>query len=64
MTFIFTYRPGSTDEEDGVLLTVCLDPDRKNPTTNIVVLNSDLEELGRFSAPFATPVGFHSIWTS
>ena len=60
----FVPRPGSTEEEDGVVLTLCLDPNKQNPTTTLVVLDSHLNELGRFAAPIPTPIGFHSIWIS
>ena len=59
---VFVQRPGSTEEEDGVLVFVCLGTSQENTTTYFVVLNPDLEELGRFSAPFPTPLGFHGIW--
>ena len=57
----FVPRPGSTEEEDGVVLTLCLDPNKQNPTTSLVVLDSHLNELGRFGAPIPTPIGFHNI---
>ena len=61
-TKVFDQRPGSTEEEDGVLVFVCLGTSQENTTTYFVVLNPDLEELGRFSAPFPTPLGFHGTW--
>ena len=61
---IFVPRPGSTKEQDGVVVFSCLGTDRENPTTYFVVLNPDLEELGRFSAPVNTPVEFHGLWIS
>ena len=60
----FVPRPGSMEEEYGVVLTLCLDPNKQNPTTTLVVLDSHLNELGRFAAPIPTPIGFHSIWIS
>ena len=59
---VFVQRPGSTEEEDGVLVFVCLGTSQENTTTYFVVLSPDLEELGRFSAPFPTPLGFHGTW--
>ena len=60
----FVQRPGSTEEEDGFVYPKSLDPNKKNPTTTLVVLDSHLNELGRFAAPIPTPIGFHSIWIS
>merc|ERR1719277_372084 len=58
----FIPRPGSEQEQDGVVVFVCLGVDKENPTTYFVVLNPDMQELGRFHIPFATPVAFHGIW--
>ena len=60
----FVPRPGSHQETDGVVVFVCLGIDQEKPTTSFVVLNPDLQELGRFSVPLATPVAFHGIWIS
>ena len=59
---LFIPRPGSIEEDDGVVISVCLGTNKDNPTTSFVVLNPDLEELGRFSVSYATPVGFHGTW--
>ena len=61
---LFVPRPGSTKEQDGVVVFSCLGVNKETPTTFFVVLNNDLEELGRFSAPFNTPVEFHGLWIS
>jgi hypothetical protein len=38
-------------------------PPQAKPSTSLVVLHPrDLTELGRFSVPHTTPVGFHGIW--
>ena len=58
----FVPRPGSTLEDDGVVVFVCLGTSQENPNTALVVLDPDLQELGRYSVPFATPVAFHGVW--
>ena len=59
----FVPRPGGTEEEDGVLVFACLGTQPGHPSTHLVVLDPvQLRELGRFSVPHTTPVGFHGIW--
>ena len=58
----FVPRPGSTLEDDGVVVFVCLGTSLETPNTALVVLDPDLQELGRYSVPFATPVAFHGVW--
>ena len=58
----FVPRPGSTEEEDGVLIFVCLGTNKQDIKTHFVVLDPNLQELGRFSVPFQTPLGFHGTW--
>merc|ERR1711974_543394 len=59
----FVPRPGSTEEEDGVVVFACLGTDQESPSTWFVVLRpKDLKELGRFPVDAHTPVGFHGIW--
>jgi beta,beta-carotene 9',10'-dioxygenase len=51
-------RPGRTEEDDGVLLTVVLEPDRG--TSSMVVLDAaTLAELARARVPHHIPFGFH-----
>ena len=57
----FVPKPGSKEEENGVVLTLCLNPNKQNPNTTLVVLDSRLNKFGRFAAPIPTPIGFHSI---
>lgn len=57
---IFVARPGGTDEDDGVLLSVVLD----GTTQRSYLLCLDarkMEELGRAEADFAIGMGFHGI---
>ena len=59
----FVARPGGEGEEDGVLVFACLGTESAQPSTHLVVLEPvHLAELGRFSVPYTTPVGFHGIW--
>ena len=50
------------NEEDGVLIFVCHGTDEASLETSLVVLNTELEELGRFRAPVPTTIGIHGIW--
>ena len=59
----FVPRPGGSDEEDGVVVFACLGTRPDQPSTHLIVLEPlHLRELGRFSVPHTTPVGFHGIW--
>ena len=61
----FVPRPGSEEEEDGVVVFACLGTSNLDPSTFFIVLDPvNLKELGRFSIPSTTPVGFHGIWLS
>jgi beta,beta-carotene 9',10'-dioxygenase len=55
---VFVGRPGRTEEDDGVLLTIVLEPDRG--ASSMVVLDAaSLEELARARVPHHVPFGFH-----
>jgi beta,beta-carotene 9',10'-dioxygenase len=55
---VYVGRPGRVEEDDGVLLTVVLEPDRG--TSSMVVLDaSTLTELARARVPHHIPFGFH-----
>ncbi|KAL7784881.1 carotenoid oxygenase [Trichoderma ceciliae] len=55
---IFVPRPGGTDEDDGVLLSVVLDGTLEK--SYLVCLDArTMEELGRAEADFAIPMGLH-----
>jgi carotenoid cleavage dioxygenase-like enzyme len=57
---IFARRPGSTREDDGVLLSVVLDAGRR--TSFLLVLDArDMSELARASVPHHIPFGFHGV---
>lgn len=55
---VFVPRPGSTDEGDGVVLSVVLEPARGG--SSVVVLDAiSMTELGRAEVPQHVPFGFH-----
>jgi beta,beta-carotene 9',10'-dioxygenase len=55
---VYVGRPGREEEDDGVLLTVVLEPDRG--TSSMVVLDAaTLTELARARVPHHIPFGFH-----
>src|SRR3954451_6025043 len=55
---VYVGRPGRDEEDDGVLLTVVLEPDRG--TSSMVVLDAaTLTELARARVPHHIPFGFH-----
>ena len=55
---VFVPRPDATAEDDGLLLSVGLDPDRER--SFLLVLNAaSLEEQARAVVPHAIPFGFH-----
>ncbi len=55
---IFVPRPDGTEEDDGVLLSVVLDGERK--TSYLLCLDArDMTELGRAEIGFAIGLGFH-----
>jgi len=60
---LFIPRPGSTEEDDGVVVVTCINPNKSAPETNMVVLSPDLEELGRTQHKnIITPASFHGAW--
>ena len=57
---VFVRRPGSTREDDGVLLSVVFDAGRR--TSYLLVLDArDLSEIARAAVPHHIPFGFHGI---
>ena len=58
---LFVGRPGATDEDDGVLLSVVLDTNEA--ASYLLVLDArTLEERARAIAPHAIPFGFHGLF--
>ncbi|MBP3962938.1 carotenoid oxygenase family protein [Paenibacillus lignilyticus] len=59
---IFVQRPNSSDEDDGVVLSVVLDG--RNSHSFLLVLDAQtFEELGRADVTHHIPFGFHGIFT-
>jgi carotenoid cleavage dioxygenase-like enzyme len=55
---VYVPRPGARTEDDGVLLSVVLEPDRG--ASSLLVLDArDLSELARARVPHHIPFGFH-----
>lgn len=59
---IFVPRPGATDEDDGVLLSVVLD-EQKARSAMVVVDAKSMTEVARAEMPEVFPIGFHGVWT-
>ncbi|MEA2340976.1 MAG: beta,beta-carotene 9,10-dioxygenase, partial [Solirubrobacteraceae bacterium] len=60
---VLAKRPGATREDDGVLLSVVLEPERA--ASSLVVLDAaTLEELARARVPHHIPFGFHGLHTT
>jgi torulene dioxygenase len=58
---IFVATPGAVAEDDGVLLTVAMDAERKK--SSLVVINAtSMVELGRAQLPIVMGYGFHGIF--
>jgi beta,beta-carotene 9',10'-dioxygenase len=58
---IFVPRPGSTEEDDGVVLSLVLD--LPNQSSFLLLLDAkDFHEIAKAKAPFAIPVGLHGYW--
>ena len=55
---VFVSRPGASDEDDGVVLSVVLDA--AAGSSFLLVLDArDLSEIARATVPQAVPFGFH-----
>ena len=54
----------SDDKESGVLVFVCHGIGHGSEDTSLVILNTDLQELGRFTYPMPTTFGIHGIWVA
>ncbi|KAF9818292.1 hypothetical protein IEO21_02920 [Rhodonia placenta] len=58
---IFVPRPGGTDEDDGVLLSVTLDETTMR-SSMVVIDAKEMTEIARAEMPHVYPVGFHGVW--
>jgi carotenoid cleavage dioxygenase-like enzyme len=58
---LFVARPGSVDEDDGVLLSVVLDADAGDSL--LLVLDArEMREIARVRTPHPIPFGFHGLF--
>ncbi|KAJ4251516.1 hypothetical protein NW762_011503 [Fusarium torreyae] len=58
---IFVPTPGSKREDDGVILTVAMDAEKR--LSSLVVIDATtMEELGRARMPIVMGYGFHGVW--
>ena len=58
---LFVSRPGTNDEDDGVLLSVIYDG--STATSFVLILDAhDLSEIGRVHVPHHIPFGFHGTF--
>jgi carotenoid cleavage dioxygenase-like enzyme len=58
---IFVPRPGASEEDDGVVLSLVLDFAKHR--SFLVILNArDMKELARAGVPYAIPLGLHGLW--
>merc|ERR1711974_32531 len=53
---LFIPRPGSTKEDDGVVVVTCINPDKSLPETNMVVLSPELKSLEEPSTKTLSPL--------
>ena len=60
---VLAKRPGATEEDDGVLLSVLLEP-RRGASALLVLDARTLEELARARVPHHIPFGFHGAFTT
>ncbi|MCJ1481701.1 hypothetical protein MMC06_001860 [Schaereria dolodes] len=60
---VFIANPQGTAEDDGVLLTVAMDAERKK-SSMIVINATTMAEIGRAQMPIAMGYGFHGIFGS
>ena len=58
---IFVRRPGARGEDDGVVLSVLLDGDRRRSALAVLDARS-MEEIARASVPHHIPFGFHGAY--
>lgn len=60
---IFVPRPGGTEEDDGVVLTVVLDSTLLR--SKLMILDAKtMKEIGRADMKTVFPLGFHGVFTN
>uniref|UniRef100_A0A3Q1EZ80 Beta-carotene oxygenase 2b n=1 Tax=Acanthochromis polyacanthus TaxID=80966 RepID=A0A3Q1EZ80_9TELE len=61
---IFIPSPNATEEDDGVILSVVITPNKDKSTFLLVLDAKTFEELGRAEVPVNIPYGFHGAFSS
>ncbi|XP_008306930.1 beta-carotene oxygenase 2b [Cynoglossus semilaevis] len=61
---IFVPSPEATEEDDGVILSVVITPNKDKSTFLLVLDAKTFEELGRASVPVNIPYGFHGTFSA
>ncbi|CAB1458505.1 unnamed protein product [Pleuronectes platessa] len=61
---IFVPSPDATEEDDGVVLSVVITPNKENSTFLLVLDARTFEELGRAEVPVNIPYGFHGTFNA
>uniref|UniRef100_A0A3Q2CD48 Beta-carotene oxygenase 2b n=1 Tax=Cyprinodon variegatus TaxID=28743 RepID=A0A3Q2CD48_CYPVA len=61
---IFVPRPNATEEDDGVILSVVITPNKDKSTFLLVLDAKTFEELGRAVVPVNIPYGFHGTFST
>ncbi|TNN01448.1 hypothetical protein fugu_010830 [Takifugu bimaculatus] len=61
---IFVPSPGAAEEDDGVILSVVITPNKDRSTFLLVLDARTFEELGRARVPVNIPYGFHGTFTA
>ncbi|XP_075994329.1 carotenoid-cleaving dioxygenase, mitochondrial-like [Genypterus blacodes] len=61
---VFVPSPDATEEDDGVILSVVITPNKDKSTFLLVLDAQSFEELGRAEVPVNIPYGFHGTFNS
>ncbi|XP_060902015.1 carotenoid-cleaving dioxygenase, mitochondrial-like [Labrus mixtus] len=61
---IFVPSPNATEEDDGVVLSVVITPNKDKSTFLLVLDAQTFEELGRAAVPVNIPYGFHGTFNN
>uniref|UniRef100_A0AAR2L297 Beta-carotene oxygenase 2b n=1 Tax=Pygocentrus nattereri TaxID=42514 RepID=A0AAR2L297_PYGNA len=59
---VFVPSPNAVEEDDGVVLSVVITPNKDKSTFLLVLDAKDFEELGRAEVPVNIPYGFHGAF--
>ncbi|XP_071762126.1 carotenoid-cleaving dioxygenase, mitochondrial-like [Centroberyx gerrardi] len=61
---VFVPSPNATEEDDGVILSVVITPNKDKSTFLLVLDAKTFEELGRAEVPVNIPYGFHGTFNA